>query len=128
MSGGMDFTDDGGIIIAGAKDSWHMMAPRGSGRLVKTDENGNIEWQKIFGYDKEDHFQSVCSTNDGGYIVAGLITSTDIVGAGLMDGWLIKMKAFENNRPSKPDKTRLCGHAGGLCKGAAESRRLPDRV
>jgi len=104
MCGGMDFTDDDGIIIAGSKNSWDMRPPRGSGRLIKTDLNGNIEWQKEFGDEKEDHFQSVCSTNDGGYIVAGLFTSTDVVGAGGNDGWLIKIKAFDNNPPEKPSK------------------------
>jgi hypothetical protein len=103
MCGGMDFTDDDGIIIAGSKNSWDMMPPRGSGRLIKTDLNGNIEWQKEFGDEKEDHFQSVCSTNDGGYIVAGLFTSTDVVGAGGYDAWLIKIKSFDNNPPEKPD-------------------------
>jgi len=104
LCGGMDFTNDGGIIISATKNAFGMMAPRGDGLVIKTDANGNIEWQKTFGDVKEDQLQSLCSTSDGGYIVAGGFTSTETSGAGLMDGWLIKIKAFENNPPEKPSK------------------------
>lgn len=104
LSGGMDFTNDGGIIITVTKDFNSFTTPKGEGLVIKTDVNGNLEWQHIFGYEKEDQLQSVCSTSDGGYIVAGNTDSTDTHGAGDMDAWLIKIKAFENNPPEKPSK------------------------
>jgi hypothetical protein len=104
MSGGLDFTDDGGIIITGTKDADNFFTPKSEGLVIKTDANGNVEWQKEFGYDKADQLQSVCSTSDGGYIVAGNSDSTSTSGAGMYDGWLIKIKAFENDRPQKPTK------------------------
>jgi predicted secreted protein len=104
LCGGMDFTDDGGIIIAGTINRNSYVTPRDQGILIKTDLNGNMEWQQIFGDEKEDAFQGICSTSDGGYIVGGHTDSTDTHGAGGFDGWLIKMKAFENNPPDKPSK------------------------
>jgi hypothetical protein len=101
--GAMDFTGDGGIVIAGTLQADHMFSPASEGLVIKTDENGNILWEKTFGYENHDEIQGGCSTNDGGYIVAGVITSTDDIGAGVFDGWLIKIKQFDNNPPEKPD-------------------------
>ncbi len=102
--GGMVFTNDGGIIIAATENIGGFWVPKGEGLVIKTDINGNTEWQHIFGYEREDQLQAVCLTNDGGYIVAGNTYSTDTHGAGDYDGWLIKIKPFENNPPDKPSK------------------------
>ena len=102
MAGGIDFTDDGGIIIVATKDGNHMMKPKGEGFIIKVDANGIKEWQHTFGYDSEDQLQGVCTTSDGGYIFAGNTDSIGTHGAGGYDGWLIKLKAFDNERPSKP--------------------------
>jgi len=63
-------TRDGGYIIATniyesgeeARDAW----------LIKTDENGDIVWDKIFDKSKEDTFYSVRQTSDDGYILGGM--------------------------------------------------------
>ncbi len=103
MSGGMDFTDDGGIIITGTLDATYQWPPKSEGLLIKTDENGNILWEKTFGYERADQLQSVCSTSDQGYIVGGLIDTTEDIGVGEYDAWLIKIKQFDNTPPEKPD-------------------------
>ena len=63
-------TVDGGFIFTGTEetnnnsfnlDIW----------LIKTDENGNIEWDKNYDLSDEDHGLSVQQTQDSGYIITG---------------------------------------------------------
>jgi hypothetical protein len=104
MCGGMDFTDDDGIILAGTLNAFDAFPPHSLGLVIKTDLDGVLEWQYTFGDEGYDELQSVYVTSDGDYIVAGDLDSTDTSGYGLVDSWLIKIKAFENNPPDKPDK------------------------
>ena len=78
-------TSDGGFLLiggtesfgAGARDFW----------LVKTDVDGNMEWNQTYGGPRADNGFSVVETGDGGYALAG---STRSFGAGGQNGWLVK--------------------------------------
>jgi hypothetical protein len=78
-------TSDGGFIIvgftysfgAGDRDAW----------IIKTDSNGDEQWNRTFGGPYEDFIESVQQTNDGGYIFAGY-TAPDCLYCS--EGWLIK--------------------------------------
>ena len=90
--GGTDYshavqqTSDDGYIIAGEARlydaDWH-----NDFWLVKTDSNGNEQWNKTFEGTGVGVAYSVQQTSDGGYIIAG--TS---YGAGKPDFWLIKIE------------------------------------
>jgi len=72
--GGVDYcfsliqTFDGGYALAGETTSW------GHGDdfwLVKTNSNGNVEWNQTYGEEGEDRAWSVIQTKDAGYVLAG---------------------------------------------------------
>ncbi len=79
-------TADEGYIVTGYTFSY------GTGDLncllIKTDVNGNLEWEQILGGNNDDSARSVKQTVDGGYIVAGY---TESYGAGQEDFWLVKI-------------------------------------
>jgi hypothetical protein len=78
-------TSDGGYAIAGMTESY------GSGWsdywLVKTDEEGKMQWNKTYGGASYDMAYSVIETLDGGYALSG---HTGSFGAGNSDFWLVK--------------------------------------
>lgn len=67
FSSNEDVTDN-----AGLQDYW----------LVKLDPNGNISWQKSFGYQGADSGISVIQTNDQGYLISGILDVTASGGQG----------------------------------------------
>jgi len=93
-------TSDGGYIIAGSTDSYGYGADRNyvdgmvyfdvwwDAWLIKTDANGNEQWNKTFGAAGNDQVYSVQQTSEGDYILAG---KTSSYGAGRLDFWLIKV-------------------------------------
>lgn len=80
-------TRDGGYVVAGYQvlpenhaDAW----------LMRVDALGNAMWQKTYGGDSDDFFNSVEQTSDGGYILVG---GTWSKGKGGSDGWALKLNS-----------------------------------
>jgi hypothetical protein len=92
-------TQDEGFIIAGATNSF------GVGNddcwLIKTDENGDEEWNQIYDFDSFDKARSVQQTTDGGYIIAGYGYCV----GNIYDAWLIRLGSevsIANNTVAEP--------------------------
>jgi len=89
-------TSDGGFAIAGV--AWYFPnMPIGNSWLVKTDANGNLEWNRTYGEPDYGYWNSMVQTSDGGYALAGY-TSSSPAGGGVTnnDVWLAKTDAFGN--------------------------------
>ncbi len=80
MDGGYIVT--GGTTLAGQTNS--------TAWVMKLDQIGNITWQKTYGGAAEASAYAIQQTGDGGYIVAGNISSNDTVG---YDTWILKLDA-----------------------------------
>jgi hypothetical protein len=80
-------TNDGGYVVFGYTDSF------GAGNrdmwLIKTDSDGNIEWDKKYGGIQDDQGHSIKQTIDGGYILAGGTFTSQTTNK--FDIWLIKV-------------------------------------
>jgi len=83
-------TSDGGYIMAGQSEN-SFCAGGSDMYLTKTDANGNIVWNKLYGGIDHDFAYSVKQTMDGGYIMAGYTLS---YGAGNEDVSLVKTDSF----------------------------------
>ncbi len=89
---------DGGFIVCGYTNSY------GNGGqdiwVLRTDSLGDTLWTKTIGGSSTDQGWGVTQTTDNGYIITGYTAS---YGAGLNDGWIIKLGyhgGIENSSPS----------------------------
>ena len=60
-------TFDGGYLLAGKTFSYEASW---DGLLIKIDAEGNIQWNKTFGGNDEDHIESIVESRNGGYVIA----------------------------------------------------------
>lgn len=93
-------TSDGGYILAGSSTSSDGDVAQNHGAkdfwIVKTNNAGQIMWEKNFGGTGNDMAYSLSETNDGGFIAAGTSDSQDgdITGNhGSTDYWLVKISS-----------------------------------
>lgn len=78
-------TPDGGFVLCGNTYSYGY--GKSDGYIIKTDANGNAQWQKTFGGNEDDEFKSVKYTTDNHLILTGVNKSSgDLNG----DLWFFK--------------------------------------
>jgi predicted secreted protein len=89
-------TSGGGYALAGSTRSFGVS--NADAWLVKTDEFGNMQWNKTYGGANYEFFDTIVQTGDGGYALAGY---TNSFGAGGYDFWLVKTDASGNAQWNK---------------------------
>ena len=73
---------DGGYLLAGSTGLWLVQS---TAWVIKTDKQGNMEWNQTYGGKERSEVNSVVRTSDGGYALAGYLSG---------DVWLIKIDEF----------------------------------
>ena len=81
-------TSDGGYILAGYTELYKPDMTNVYALLIKTDADGNEQWNRTLGGTSGDAAYSVRQTKDDAYILAGNAKS---YGSGGSDAWLIKV-------------------------------------
>jgi predicted secreted protein len=81
-------TSDGGFLLTGDTQSYG--AGGTDAYLVKTDANGDMQWNRTYGGPLNETACGIWPTSDGGYAA---MCTTSSYGAGGNDFWLIKIEA-----------------------------------
>ncbi|MEP1095756.1 MAG: DUF4493 domain-containing protein [Cyclobacteriaceae bacterium] len=91
--GGALQTSDGGFIVAGTSNSSDVVPNQGDYDfyLIKTDADGEVEWQNNYGTPNRDFCWGVAETTDGGYVATGSTGSVNN-----SDGWVVKVDGLGN--------------------------------
>lgn len=94
----LHLTGDGGAILCGSTESNDGDIPNNQGSsdgwIFRTDEQGQIIWNKTMGGTQADSWVDLRATTDGGYVVAGTSNSSDgdLPGNhGDNDIWVVKL-------------------------------------
>jgi len=89
-----------GYMVSGWKVYYNMLyeVTNMDGSLIKTDENGNVEWEQTYDVGGEDKTCSLCPTSDGGYLLTGCTDNEDVASGAL---WMIKTDGDGNKQWDK---------------------------
>jgi len=101
---------DGGYVFIGATSSPQGGQISGANRgisdfwVVKTDDDGNLQWENRYGGNDLDRALAVSPTPDGGYVIAGdsyssagdVLDEKSEAGYGQSDFWMVKIDQFGN--------------------------------
>ena len=87
---------DSGYVITGGTQSFGSGGSDSDLWLIKTDSQGDKEWNQTFAGSEDDHGISGEQTTDGGYIITG---STRSYSRGRYDVYLIKTDPNGNTKP-----------------------------
>ncbi|MES2285345.1 MAG: T9SS type A sorting domain-containing protein [Bacteroidota bacterium] len=133
---------DEGIFIVVNSDSSYTFCVRDSStagknidvRIIKTDINGTIIWDKHYGGTEKDTDKMIQKTSDGGYIVSAITRS---FGLSLPDMWILKLdsegdtlwtRRFGGNDNEHCYSTRQTSDGGYIAVGKCESFSQEDGI
>lgn len=86
-------TADGGFIVAGFSNSTDIAGTTNHGGqdvyVIKLNSNGTPQWQTLYGTSANEEAQALQITQDGGYILSGMVNPTNLT----INGLVIKLNA-----------------------------------
>ena len=131
-------TNDLGYIIVGGTNSNTGNYSSNHGGfdclVIKTDAQGTIQWQKLFGGSENDFGNSIKQTSDGGYIIAGRSESNNgdlTLNRGFEDYWVLKLnssgtiewqKTYGGNQPDAAYSILQTSDNGYVVMGRSSSQ------
>jgi outer membrane protein assembly factor BamB len=104
MSSEVLLATDGGYYTVGGIGKIYDDDREGGVLLLKTDEDGDIDWLEVYGGEEFDIGWSIIRAGDGNLVISG---ETNSYGAGGMDAYLIKVDPNGNEIWSKTYGTAL---------------------
>ncbi|MFC1878791.1 hypothetical protein ACFLZW_02645 [Chloroflexota bacterium] len=107
---------DGGFLTIGGIGKAAGKSQEGGILLMKTDQNGQVMWFRVYGGKEFDIGWTIIPTHDGNFLISG---ETNSIGAGGMDVYLIKVD---------PDGNEIWSHTygGALDETVASVRETLD--
>jgi len=78
-------TNDNGFIVI--NQAYNLGYGLTDAMIIKTDNNGNLDWAKVFGGTQNDYFLAGCITTDNGLMLAG---KTNSFGSGNYDNYFVR--------------------------------------
>jgi len=98
---------DAGLDVIQNQDGGYMLTGKYQGTVwdpfdmwvIKTDEDGNQIWDKLFGSSAMDMGYALTADPESGYLLAGITTTP---GTGNANGWLVKIDEDGNEEWTKP--------------------------
>jgi hypothetical protein len=91
---------DGGYTLAGYTYTYILGERFEDGLLLRTDENGNMEWSRTYGNIWSNSFRSLVESSEGGYVLAG--NFGDYSSPRGADFWLVKTSEYLGEVPESP--------------------------
>jgi hypothetical protein len=116
-------TSDGGYIIVGS--IYYFDTYQDDVYVIKTTENGEVEWSETFGGAGRDFGTFAEQTTDGGYIITGVTMSFGVGTVYLLKissaGSLIWQTSFGNNNLDRGDCVQQTSDGGFIIAGSSYS-------
>jgi len=122
---------DGSFVFAGASSSFGL--GYADAYVFKTDSDGSLLWEQVYGGSKDDRAYAVLPTSDGGYIMAG---TTESFGSGKIDCYVVRTDPlgeviwkstyggdksdFCRNIVTEPGSFCLIGHSYSFTSGGSD--------
>ena len=124
----IQLTPDNGYVVCGSAESANGDLSCNAGNedmwVIKIDGAGNLKWQKSMGGSYQEDAYCIQPLTDGGFIVAGLVSSNEIAGyhttpyggtAG--DYWIVKLSAPVSVSPAPI--VSIHPASGKVCEGSS---------